>query len=112
MRRVKPVSAGCKRQLLCLSCCHYLEQTWQNHQPAKCCACCPQDVVRRFREKHSDWEEFPDKVAFQLNDTHPTLLGASAGFVAGLPFVSACILLAVVQAGRSLQGSWTSLCWT
>lgn len=35
----------------------------------------PQDVVRRFREKHSDWDEFPDKVAFQLNDTHPTLLG-------------------------------------
>ncbi|PRW61146.1 starch phosphorylase [Chlorella sorokiniana] len=33
-----------------------------------------QDVVRRFREKHSDWEEFPQKVAFQLNDTHPTLL--------------------------------------
>jgi hypothetical protein len=25
---------------------------------------------------HPDsWDEFPDKVAFQMNDTHPTLLG-------------------------------------
>ena len=33
-----------------------------------------QDVVRRYREGHPDsWEEFPDKVAFQLNDTHPTV---------------------------------------
>ena len=33
-----------------------------------------QDVVRRYRDAHPDsWEEFPDKVAFQLNDTHPTI---------------------------------------
>ncbi len=32
-----------------------------------------QDVVRRFKEFHTDFEEFPDKVAFQLNDTHPTI---------------------------------------
>jgi len=31
--------------------------------------------VRRYKEAHSDWEAFPEKVAFQMNDTHPTLLG-------------------------------------
>lgn len=34
-----------------------------------------QDVVRRYKEAHDDWDEFPTKVAFQMNDTHPTLLG-------------------------------------
>ena len=35
-----------------------------------------QDVVRRYKEAHpGSWEEFADKVAFQMNDTHPTLLG-------------------------------------
>ena len=33
-----------------------------------------QDVVRRYKEGHTDWEAFADKVAFQMNDTHPTLL--------------------------------------
>ena len=37
-----------------------------------------QDVVRRYKEAHDDWEEFPNKVAFQMNDTHPTLLGECA----------------------------------
>lgn len=32
-----------------------------------------QDVVRRFKERHTDWDDFPNKVAFQLNDTHPTI---------------------------------------
>ena len=32
-----------------------------------------QDVVRRYKETHTDFEAFPDKVAFQLNDTHPTV---------------------------------------
>jgi starch phosphorylase len=37
-------------------------------------ACSVADVVRRFRERHGErWEAFPDKVAFQLNDTHPAL---------------------------------------
>lgn len=38
-----------------------------------------QDVVRRYKEAHSEWEEFPNKVAFQMNDTHPTLLGEGRG---------------------------------
>eukprot|EP00892_Ulva_mutabilis_P012207 jgi/Ulvmu1/9359/UM050_0111.1 len=36
-----------------------------------------QDVVRRFKESNGssrdDFDAFPDKVAFQLNDTHPTI---------------------------------------
>jgi starch phosphorylase len=33
-----------------------------------------QDVVRRYKERHDDWDAFADKVSFQMNDTHPTLL--------------------------------------
>jgi glycogen phosphorylase len=36
-------------------------------------ACSLADVVRRFRRDNPDWEKLPDKVAIQLNDTHPTL---------------------------------------
>lgn len=36
-------------------------------------ACSLADLVRRFRESNSDWNTLPDKVAIQLNDTHPTL---------------------------------------
>jgi starch phosphorylase len=36
-------------------------------------ACSLADLVRRFRRDNSDWGNFPDKVAIQLNDTHPTL---------------------------------------
>ena len=32
-----------------------------------------QDVVRRFKETHNGFDQFPDKVAFQMNDTHPTI---------------------------------------
>ena len=31
------------------------------------------DLVRRFRQKNIDWDSFPEKVAIQLNDTHPAL---------------------------------------
>jgi glycogen phosphorylase len=36
-------------------------------------ACSLADVVRRFRQSNSDWSRLPEKVAIQLNDTHPTL---------------------------------------
>jgi starch phosphorylase len=36
-------------------------------------ACSLADIVRRFRAIHLDWEDFPSKVAAQLNDTHPSL---------------------------------------
>ncbi|HVS30071.1 MAG TPA: glycogen/starch/alpha-glucan phosphorylase, partial [Thermoanaerobaculia bacterium] len=32
-----------------------------------------QDVIRRFKKSSSEWEELPDKVAIQLNDTHPAI---------------------------------------
>ncbi|KAI3322203.1 glycosyltransferase family 35 protein [Xylariaceae sp. AK1471] len=31
------------------------------------------DIVRRFKKTKRKWNEFPDQVAIQLNDTHPTL---------------------------------------
>jgi glycogen phosphorylase len=37
-----------------------------------CCASL-YDIVRRFKKTNRPWKEFPDQVAIQLNDTHPTL---------------------------------------
>jgi starch phosphorylase len=36
-------------------------------------ACSLADLVRRFRRSNTDWSALPEKVAIQLNDTHPTL---------------------------------------
>jgi starch phosphorylase len=36
-------------------------------------ACSLADLVRRFRKSNADWSALPDKVAIQLNDTHPSL---------------------------------------
>ena len=36
-------------------------------------ACSLADLVRRFRRGNPDWRALPDKVAIQLNDTHPSL---------------------------------------
>ena len=35
-----------------------------------------QDILARFRKAHSDWNQLPDQVAMQLNDTHPALVVA------------------------------------
>ena len=35
--------------------------------------CSLADLVRRFRRSNADWSALPDKVAIQLNDTHPSL---------------------------------------
>ena len=32
-----------------------------------------QDILRRFRKKNTTFDSFPDKVAVQLNDTHPSI---------------------------------------
>ena len=32
-----------------------------------------QDILRRFKKTRTDFDEFPNKVAIQLNDTHPAL---------------------------------------
>jgi glycogen phosphorylase len=37
-----------------------------------CCASL-HDIVRRFKKTNRPWSEFPEQVAIQLNDTHPTL---------------------------------------
>jgi len=36
-------------------------------------ACSLADIFRRFRKYNVSWEKFPDYVALQLNDTHPSL---------------------------------------
>jgi glycogen phosphorylase len=36
-------------------------------------ACSIADIARRYKAKHETWTEFPDKVAIQLNDTHPSI---------------------------------------
>ena len=36
-------------------------------------ACALQDIVRRYLVDHTSFEQFPAKVAVQLNDTHPAL---------------------------------------
>jgi glycogen phosphorylase len=36
-------------------------------------ACSLADLIRRFRRSNSDWAALPERVAIQLNDTHPTM---------------------------------------
>jgi glycogen phosphorylase len=36
-------------------------------------ACSLADLIRRFRRSNTDWTALPEKVAIQLNDTHPTM---------------------------------------
>ena len=36
-------------------------------------ACSLKDIIRRFRRSNEDWNDFPEKVAIQLNDTHPAI---------------------------------------
>ncbi|SSD60865.1 probable Glycogen phosphorylase [Saccharomycodes ludwigii] len=37
------------------------------------CSASLHDIIRRFKKSRRPWCEFPDQVAIQLNDTHPTL---------------------------------------
>ena len=36
-------------------------------------ACSVRDIMKRYRERHDSFDEFPSKVAIQMNDTHPAL---------------------------------------
>src|SRR5262249_20427642 len=36
-------------------------------------ACSLGDLIRRFQRSNADWSALPDKVAIQLNDTHPSM---------------------------------------
>ncbi|CAI2380450.1 unnamed protein product [Moneuplotes crassus] len=37
------------------------------------CSATVRDVIRRFKKNNSDWKDFPNKAALQLNDTHPAI---------------------------------------
>jgi starch phosphorylase len=37
------------------------------------CAASLHDIVRRYKKTKRPWSEFPEQIAIQLNDTHPTL---------------------------------------
>ncbi len=73
----------------------------------------PQDVVRRYKEMHDGWDEFPDKVAFQMNDTHPTLLGKEGRFeqAALLCVLPRCLLIAHTHADASSEQAMRPICW-
>ena len=51
------------------------------------------DIIHRFRRRGNDWAALPDKVAIQLNDTHPSLAVAELMRIlldqAGLPWAQA-----------------------
>ncbi|BET67059.1 glycogen/starch/alpha-glucan phosphorylase [Opitutales bacterium ASA1] len=36
-------------------------------------SCSLRDIIRRWRKANGDWAHFPEKVAVQLNDTHPAV---------------------------------------
>ena len=36
-------------------------------------ACSLADIIRRFRDGNTDWNTLPEKIAIQLNDTHPSM---------------------------------------
>jgi starch phosphorylase len=36
-------------------------------------ACSLHDIFRRYRLRNDDWDQFPEKVVIQLNDTHPVV---------------------------------------
>lgn len=36
-------------------------------------SCSLQDIFRRYKRHHTDWSDFPDHAAIQMNDTHPSL---------------------------------------
>ncbi len=36
-------------------------------------SCAVRDIVRRYLQDHSNFDQFPGKVAIQMNDTHPSL---------------------------------------
>lgn len=57
-------------------------------------ACSLADIVRRFRRTGSDWLALPDKVAIQINDTHPALA------------VAELMRLLLDEAGLGWEAAW------
>ncbi|MDR3210842.1 MAG: glycogen/starch/alpha-glucan phosphorylase [Planctomycetota bacterium] len=52
---------------------HYLGKELRLKQQYLFVACSLWDIVRRFKHDKEDWSNFPDRVAIQMNDTHPSL---------------------------------------
>jgi len=57
-------------------------------------ACSLDDIVKRFRRHNDDWKTFPDKVAIQLNDTHPSMA------------VAELMVILMDQIGLSWEEAW------
>ena len=57
-----------------------------------CCSLA--DIIQRFRRRGNDWNTLPDKVAIQLNDTHPALA------------VAELMRILLDQAGQSWETAW------
>src|SRR5271170_5005298 len=36
-------------------------------------ACSMADIIRRFQRHNTDWDKLPEKIAIQMNDTHPSM---------------------------------------
>lgn len=58
-------------------------------------ACSLTDLVRRFRRDNRDWNRLPEKVAIQLNDTHPALA------------VPELMRILIDEAGLDWEAAWT-----
>jgi len=52
---------------------HYAGQELRLKQQYLFVTCSLQDIIGRFKSNSDGWDEFPDRVAVQLNDTHPSL---------------------------------------
>ncbi|MDR0363145.1 MAG: glycogen/starch/alpha-glucan phosphorylase [Planctomycetota bacterium] len=52
---------------------HYLGKELRLKQQYLFVACSLWDIVRRFKHDKEPWSAFPDRVAVQMNDTHPSL---------------------------------------
>jgi starch phosphorylase len=57
-------------------------------------ACSLADILARFRRHNDDWHALPDKVAIQLNDTHPALA------------VSELMVVLLDQVGLGWEEAW------
>ncbi|HYE97546.1 MAG TPA: glycogen/starch/alpha-glucan phosphorylase [Planctomycetota bacterium] len=57
-------------------------------------SCSLQDILIRFRRRGNDWRTLPDKVAVQLNDTHPAIA------------VAELMRLLMDQAGLAWERAW------
>ena len=53
---------------------HYHGKELRLRQQFLFVSCSLQDILRRFKKGSRNWSSFPDKVAIQLNDTHPSLV--------------------------------------